>query len=377
MAFSQNSSMLNKLSKSNFDNLIMKTQGNFWKSLRRPIVAMAPMANVTDAAFRRMFALVRSQANESVLRSSHPSKSSKKDASEEGCPAAGPDVFWTEFVSVEGLLSRGKANLLTDLWFTEAERPIVAQVFGGKPEQFELVAAMIKKLGFDGIDVNMGCPDRGVEKSGGGAALMKDPKLAKEIIRATKRGAGGLPVSVKTRIGYAKNQIAEWIPALLEENLAALTVHFRTRNEMSDVPAHWELAPEISGMRSRYSPETILLGNGDVATLADAREKCQATGFDGVMFGRAMFGNPWFFREGYVPMLEERLATMILHAELFEKLYLSDRSKKDGRMKNFDVMKKHFKAYVAGFDGSKGLRALLMKTKNAAEVKKTIEKFVR
>jgi nifR3 family TIM-barrel protein len=324
----------------------MDAPGNFWKALKKPTMAMAPMANVTDAAFRRMFA-----------------------------EYGKPDVFWTEFVSVEGLLSRGKENLLTDLWFTEAERPIVAQIFGGKPEQFEQVALMINKLGFDGIDINMGCPDRGVEKSGGGAALIKDPERAKQIVQATKRGAGGLPVSVKTRIGYSKNQIAEWIPALLEENLAALTVHLRTRNEMSDVAAHWEHAPEIIELRSRYAPETVLLGNGDVATLAEARERCRTSGMDGVMFGRAMFGNPWFF-SGKTPDLHERLAGMIRHTELFEKLYLSDRSKKDGRMKNFDVMKKHFKAYATGFDGAKELRALLMETENAMEVKKIIEEFL-
>jgi tRNA-dihydrouridine synthase len=329
---------------------------NFWLTLPRPIMAMAPMANVTDAAFRRMFA-----SPSQVL----PGKIWEGK----------PDVFWTEFVSVEGLLSRGKEHLLTDLWFMEAEHPIVAQIFGGKPEQFELVAAMIKKLGFDGIDINMGCPDRGVEKSGGGAALIKDPEHAKKIIRATMRGAGGLPVSVKTRIGYSKNQLADWIPTLLEENLAALTVHLRTRNEMSDVPAPWELAPAINELRKRYAPETILLGNGDVATLTDAREKCKTSGFDGIMFGRAMFGNPWFF-SGRVPELSERLAAIIEHTELFEKLYLSDRSKQDGKMKNFDVMKKHYKAYATGFDGAKELRILLMKAETAAEVKKIVEKFM-
>src|SRR3989344_8604069 len=156
-------------------------QENFWRKLKKPIMAIAPMANVTDAAFRKLFA-----------------KYGK------------PDVFWTEFVSVEGLLSRGKDKLLVDFWYSEKEHPIVAQIFGSKPEQFEKVARMIKDLGFDGIDINMGCPDKDIEKSGGGAALIKSPELAQEIIRATKRGAGGLPVSIKTRIGYAKNEIDTW-----------------------------------------------------------------------------------------------------------------------------------------------------------------------
>ncbi len=355
----------------------MKTNLNFWKTLKKPIMAMAPMANVTDAAFRRMFVSCNLSRANSSGNSPRP-----KDASSEwrgeplDSPRSKPDVFWTEFVSVDGLLSRGKANLLTDLWFTDDEHPIVAQIFGGKPEQFEPVAAMIKKLGFDGIDINMGCPDRGVEKSGGGAALMKDPERAKQIIRSNVRGAGGLPVSVKTRIGYSKNQIAEWIPALLEENIAALTVHLRTRNEMSDIPAHWELASGINTLRQQLAPETILLGNGDVEALADARKICKATGFDGVMFGRAMFGNPWFF-SGKTPDVRERLQGMLRHAELFEKLYLSDRSKKDGKIKNFAVMKKHYKAYAAGFDGAKELRALLMETQNAAEAKKITEAFLQ
>ena len=129
---------------------------------------------------------------------------------------------------------------------------------------------MIRELGFDGIDINMGCPNRDIEKQGAGAALIKNHDLAKEIIRATKRGAGKLPVSVKTRIGYAKNQSAEWIRVLLEENIAALTVHLRTRNEMFQVPAHWELAKKIVSLRNRFAPETLIFGNGDVESLEKA-----------------------------------------------------------------------------------------------------------
>jgi len=318
----------------------------FWKKLTKPIMAMAPMANVTDAAFRRMFA-----------------KYGK------------PDIFWTEFVSVEGLLSKGKEQLLIDFWYTEEERPIVAQIFGAKPEQFEEVAAMIQKLGFDGIDINMGCPDRGVEKQGAGAALIKNPKLAKKIIQATKRGAPNLPVSIKTRIGYSKNQIEEWIPVLLEENLAALTIHLRTRNEMSDVPAHWELANDIVTLKNKYAPETILLGNGDLFTREEAQKKINESGIDGAMVGRGIFGNPWFF-SGYTPTTKERLTCMVEHVELFETLFKSDLDKKEGGIKNFDIMKKHFKAYVTGFGEAKELRIRLMETQNAAEVRVITETFL-
>ncbi|HEY5220679.1 MAG TPA: tRNA-dihydrouridine synthase [Candidatus Paceibacterota bacterium] len=338
----------------------MNNDKNFWLTLPRPIMAQAPMANVTDAAFRRMFA-----------------------------ECGKPDVFWTEFVSVEGLLSRGREKLLTDLWFDKdnrAERPIVAQIFGGKPEQFEEVGPLIQKLGFDGIDINTGCPDRGVEKSGGGASLIKDPARAKEIIRALKRGAGGLPVSVKTRLGYkSMDEMEEWLTALLEEDLAALTVHLRTRAEMSDVDAHWELAPKIVALRDRITPQTVLLGNGDVRSLEDGRAKAAESGMDGVMVGSGIFGNPWFF-SGRTPGIRERLERLVTHTELFEKLYRSDNPKtigQDGRLKNFDVMKKHYKSYTSahddgqgGFDGAKELRMRLMDAENAAEVRKIVLDFL-
>ncbi len=304
------------------------------------------MANVTDAAFRQMFV-----------------------------ECGKPDVFWTEFVSVEGLLSKGKEHLLVDFWHTEAEHPIVAQIFGAKPEQFEQVATMIAELGFDGIDINMGCPDRGVEKQGAGAALIKNPKLAKEIIKATHRGAKGLPISIKTRIGYSKNQIEEWIPHLLEENIAALTIHLRTRNEMSDVPAHWEFAHNIVILKDRLAPDTLLLGNGDLYTLDETQKKIEKSRMDGAMIGRGIFGNPWFF-SGHIPTAEERLTRMVEHVELFEKLYKSNLDKKEGALKNFDIMKKHFKAYVTSFDDARELRILLMETKNATEVRTITEAFL-
>jgi tRNA-dihydrouridine synthase len=337
------------------------TNKNFWLTLPRPIMAMAPMANVTDAAFRRMFV-----------------------------ECGKPSVFWTEFVSVEGLLSKGRDRLLPDLWFGPGEHPIVAQIFGGKPEQFEEVAPFIKKLGFDGIDINMGCPDRGVEKSGGGAALIKDPIRAKEIIRALKRGVVGgktdgegdetadaMPVSIKTRLGYSKtDELEGWLTALLEEQPTALTVHLRTRAEMSDVPAHWELAPQIVVLRDKISPKTVLLGNGDVRSLEDGHAKAKISGMDGVMVGAGVFGNPWFF-SARTPDTKERLERMVTHTELFEKLYRSDNPKpisQGGRLKNFDVMKKHYKSYTPG---EKELRIRLMDAENAGEVRKIVQDFLK
>ncbi len=331
---------------------------DFWGKLARPFFVLAPMANVTDAAFRHMFA-------------------SYGPAGREGFPErpGKPDVLYTEFVSVEGLLSRGGEKLLPDLWFGEDEHPIVAQIFGARPEHFARAAEMIAALGFDGIDINMGCPDRAIERQGAGAALIKNPELARKIIRAAKEGAGGLPVSVKTRLGWAStDEFAAWGAAILEEHPAALTVHLRTRKEMSKVPAHWDLAPMTAALRDRLSPETLIIGNGDIASLEEARENAESGGLDGVMIGRGAFGAPWFFT-GRTPELPERLARMAEHTELFEKTYKSDRAKKDGKIKNFDVMKKHYKAYASGFDGAKELRIALMGARDAAEVRAIVARF--
>jgi len=350
--------------------LALVVMKNFWKKLKKPIFCLAPMAEVTDCAFRQIIA-----------------KYGK------------PDIFWTEFVSADGLCSPGKNKLLVDLIYSENERPIVAQIFGGKPDKIRQASALCKELGFDGLDINMGCPDKIVEKQCAGAALMKNPKLAREIIRAAKEGGGNLPISVKTRIGYNQNEIETWIRELLSEGLAALIIHLRTRREMSEAPAHWDLMKRIVEIRDEMKKETLILGNGDVLDLEGAREKVKESGCDGVMLGRAIFGNPWLFsnlRSGYVskstdifllknsscsrqsrsqvffkhiPSLKEKLQVMIEHTKLFEKTL--------SRYKNFAVMKKHYKAYVNGFNGAKKLRTKLMEAKNASQVEKIIENFLK
>jgi nifR3 family TIM-barrel protein len=317
-------------------------QKGFWNTLRKPIYTLAPMADVTDAAFRQMIA-----------------KYGK------------PDVIWTEFVSVNGLLSPGRESLLRDLSYTEGERPIVAQIFGNDPDKFYQVAQLLVKLGFDGIDINMGCPDRNVEKQGGGASLIKDGIRAQRIITETMRGVNdagsNIPVSVKTRIGYNKVELDEWLPMLLETKPDVITVHARTRKEMSKVPANWEYVKQVVKLRDSLSVETLILGNGDVKGIADANEKIASSGADGVMIGRAVFGTPWLFNPtsplhtGTVP---EKLSVMIEHTRRFEKLL--------GDVKNFSVMKKHYKAYVHGFDGAKELRQELMDTKSGDEVERIV-----
>lgn len=313
----------------------------FWKKLKKPIMVLAPMADVTDAAFRRVIA-----------------KYGK------------PDVTWTEFVSADGLCSPGRKVLLKDLMFTEAERPIVAQLFTSHVDKMREAAKLCQDLGFDGIDINMGCPDRSIEKQGAGAAMMKNPKLAREIIRAAKEGAPKLPISVKTRIGYTKNEIAKWIPELLEEGIAALTIHCRTRKEMSLVPARFEHVKEVVEIRNKMGVETLILGNGDVKDIEDAKEKVKATGADGVMLGRAIFGNPWLFnKKGKKPTIEEKLRVLVEHSKLFDELL--------GEIKNFSVMKKHYKAYVNGFNGAKELRVKLMETESVKEVESIINDYIK
>ncbi len=317
---------------------------NFWNKLKKPFFVLAPMADVTDCAFRQII-----------------NKYGK------------PDVFWTEFVSADGLAHpEAREKLLIDFKFTPGEHPIVAQIFGSRPENIEKAAALCAELGFDGVDINMGCPDKSIEKQCAGAAMMKDPALAREVIRAAKRGArrGGqapLPVSVKTRIGYNKNEIQTWLAEILKEDVAALTVHLRTRKEMSLVPAHWDVMPEIVALRDKLAPGTLIIGNGDAVDIADAKQKVKETGCDGVMLGRAIFGNPWLFAEK-IPTLEEKLKVMIEHTKLFEELL--------GQHKNFAIMKKHYKAYVNGFDGAKEMRVELMEAENADQIAAIVDNFM-
>ncbi|MFA6251023.1 MAG: tRNA-dihydrouridine synthase [Candidatus Paceibacterota bacterium] len=313
---------------------------SFWEKLPKPFFCLAPMADVTDSAFRRII-----------------------------CKYGKPDVFWTEFVSADGLANeKGRKKLLINLKFSKNEHPIVAQIFGANPENIKYASALCAKLGFDGIDINMGCPDRAIEKQGAGAKMMQNQKLAGEIIESAKVGAKGLSVSVKTRIGYNKDEIDTWVSFLLEQNLSALTVHLRTRKEMSLVPAHWELAKKIVTLRNKINKKTLIIFNGDVVSIEDGIKKARMCGCDGAMIGRGIFGNPWLFANK-IPSIKQKLKVLIEHTKLFEKEL--------GKHKSFAVMKKHFKAYVNGFDGAKELRIKLMETENAKEVEKIIKEFLK
>ena len=375
---------------------------SFWNKLKKPFFVLAPMADVTDPAFRRIIA-----------------KYGK------------PDVLWTEFVSADGLFMGGYDALVKDLAFSEEERPIVAQFFTSKPEIMEKAAKLAVELGFDGVDINMGCPDKSIEKQSAGAKLITNPRLAQEIILSAMKGAGDLPVSVKTRIGWNKNELETWLPALLETNPAVITVHARTRKELSLVPARWESVKRAVEIRDNYidptgqKSKTLIIGNGDVKDLDDAKVKAEETGCDGVMLGRAIFGNPWLFANlsrakhgrqiehpasilplcthhknnlknnyndkttqsrnraersecvaldknckigaGSSVSIQEKLRVLVEHTKLFEKLLPH---------KSFAIMKKHYKAYVTGWDGAKELRVKLMEAKDAGEVEQIINDYL-
>ena len=339
------------------------------------------MADVTDAPFRRLIAKY----------SAH----TRADGS-----VGGPDVMWTEFVAADGLMRatpEGLKKLMADLIYSEEERPIVAQLFSSNEEHMEAAAKLCRELGFDGVDINMGCPDRSIEKQGCGSAMIKTPEVARAIIRAAKRGAGDIPVSVKTRLGYYEDQLEEWIPEILKEEPAVLTIHARTRQEMSKVPARWERVKRAVAIRDEMGSETLIFGNGDVLTLTDAAAKAAETGADGIMVGRALFGNPWFFnpnkrlpvrlsalptkgvnretiivedtedQEVEYVSLEEKLEVLIEHTKLFEELL---------GFKNFSIMKKHYKAYVNGFPGAADLRSALMQTTSSEEVEVIVHQFL-
>ena len=299
---------------------------------------LAPMADVTDWAFRQIVA-----------------------------ECGKPDVFYTEFISCDGLCSQGRDRLMKHLYFTENERPIVAQFFGAKPEHFFQCAKLSKELGFDGVDINMGCPDRKVIKQGAGAALIQNPSLAQEIIAASKEGAGSLPVSVKTRLGFDAIETDKWIPKLLETDLAAITIHGRTKKELSLVPAHWEEIGKVADMAE--GTETLIIGNGDVENLEEAESKIKMYGLDGVMVGRGIFKNPWFFNPNHSLRDETPLTRIMLlrkHVGFFTQLW--------GEEKNFAQLKRFFKIYIQGWEGAKELRIDLMGCHNSGEVEAILRK---
>ncbi|MBI2325765.1 tRNA-dihydrouridine synthase [Candidatus Collierbacteria bacterium] len=344
----------------------------FWNTLERPIVGLAPMDGVTDAPMRFITAKY-----------------------------GRPDVIFTEFVSAEGIWhtsrtlelknsrTQGAERLLRDLVFDEIERPVVAQLFGGDPEAFFEVSKLIVKMGFDGVDINMGCPARKVAGRGEGAGLIKNPELAGEIIAAVKRGVKEatklrsyegtnlgknmeIPVSVKTRIGYDKAD-PEWWKFLATQDLAAVTVHGRTFKQLYQGIADWEAIGEAATLIKQSG--AVFLGSGDIGSRQQAVVSCQKYGTDGALIGRGAMGNPWAFEktQELKNSKTQKLAVALEHARKFEEIFPND-TLPAGRQ-GFFIMRKHLSWYARGFDGAADLRQKLVLCNSADEVEKAVYTF--
>lgn len=298
-------------------------------------MVLAPMDDVTETVFRRVVA-----------------------------SCASPDLFFTEFVNVEALQSPGRESAMRRLAFTDTEKPIIAQIWGKNPENFKRTANELVEMGFAGVDLNFGCPDKKVVRNGTGGGMIKFPDGAKEIIDATREGlAGRLPLSVKTRVGF-KEYDQDWIKFLLSQNLDMLTIHLRTVKEMSKVPARWEeLATDIRQMRDEISPNTVLVGNGDVTSRAQAKNLAEKHDYDGVMIARGIFHDPYVFAENSPwesLQPKKKINLYINHLKLFAETYPNGE-------RSFDTIKKFCKIYINNFPGASELRAKLMNARSVDE----------
>ncbi len=368
---------------------------NFWTQLPKPIIGLSPMDGVTDPCFRRITAM-----------------------------HGRPDVMMTEFLSVDGICHAAK-NALIGLAYHASERPVIAQLYGPQPESFYHVAQLVSELGFDGLDINMGCPSKKVAALGSGAALIKDPPRAKAIVEAARKGikrwvSGAplsilktcpdlaewlkhvkghkniradatrkpIPVSVKTRIGVDRIVISDWIQHLLDVSPAAISIHGRTLKQGYRGEANWEKISEA--VEISKGSGTLILGNGDISSLKEAILRIHRTGVDGVLIGRAAMGNPWIFhrkeiargllkrfdssesKEGTVLIEEKaipphtRFSVALQHARLFEAM---------NGPQFFNGMRKHLGSYIRGFEGARSLRAKLVRTNNSDEAEQLIRLY--
>ncbi|PAE24752.1 tRNA-dihydrouridine synthase [Bacillus sp. 7894-2] len=313
---------------------------NFWRELPRPFFILAPMEEVTDVVFRHVVS-----------------------------EAARPDVFFTEFTNSDSYCHpEGVNSVRGRLTFTEDEQPIVAHIWGDKPEYFRQMSIGMAEMGFKGLDINMGCPVPNVTQNGKGSGLIRRPELAAELIQAAK--AGGLPVSVKTRLGFTEvDEWKTWLKHILEQDIANLSIHLRTRDEMSKVPAHWELIPEIKELRDQVAPDTLLTINGDIPDRQKGLELAEKYGIDGVMIGRGIFHNPFAFEiEKKDHTSDELLDLLRLHMDLHDQYSHLE-------LRPFTALHRFFKIYVKGFPGASALRNHLMNTRSTNEVRELLDAF--
>lgn len=302
--------------------------------LPKPFFVLAPMDDVTDTVFRQIVAEL-----------------------------ARPDLFFTEFVNVDGLQSPGRPRLIHKLWLADNEKPVIAQLWGLKPGNYYKTTKQLKKMGFAGVDINMGCPVKTVIKNGACSALINNRALAEEIINATREAAGDdFPVSVKTRVGFTTVDLT-WLEFLLKNKLNMLTIHGRTARELSKVPAHWDLIGQTVSMRDALSLPTLIVGNGDVASRAGGKALADQYRLDGIMIGRGVFNDPFVFaQDSPWPTMsrQTKVELFIRHIELHQQTY----NKNERR---FETLRKFCKIYINGFEGASNLREQFMKTNNPDE----------
>lgn len=313
---------------------------SIWNQLKKPIVALAPMEDVTDIAFRQIV--------------------------EEVAPA---DLYFTEFMNVDAYGTKGWPNVSRRLQKRDEETKLIAQIWGSDLDKFTAVAKELGERGFAGIDINMGCPVKKVVARNQGGGIIRVPEKASQVIKAVQAGAGDLPVSVKTRIGVEKIITEAWVTHLLQHNLAALTIHARTVKEQSAVPAHWDQVKLAVELRDKLAPNTLLLGNGDVRDRQHAEQLCRETGADGVMIGRGIFHNVAAFAQKPTRLSpEDSLKTAKRHFGLYKEYKPST---------PFGAFKKFFKVYIHGFDGAVELRTQLNQTQSAGEIEEVFRRYNR
>lgn len=313
---------------------------NFWQDLPRPFFILAPMEDVTDVVFRHVIQ-----------------------------KAGAPDVFFTEFTNSDSFCHpEGLASVRGRLVFTPDEQPMVAHIWGDNPEHFRQMSGALAEMGFAGIDLNMGCPVPNVAERGKGSGLILRPEVAAKLIQAAK--AGGLPVSVKTRLGFtALSEMQAWISHLLKQDIANLSVHLRTRKEMSKAAAHWELIPELVKLRDAIAPQTLLTINGDIPDRKTGAELAQKYGVDGIMIGRGVFKNPYAFEKTPREHSSQELLQLL-------RLQLDLQDQYQEQLPRSIVgLHRFFKIYVKGFPGANDLRIRLMATKSTEEVRQVLAEF--
>lgn len=312
---------------------------SFIEELPKPFFVLAPMDDVTDSVFRQVVA-----------------------------DCAKPEIMFTEFVNVDGLQSPGRPKLMHKVRLIDKEQPVIAQIWGLNPENYKKTAAELKAMGFAGVDINMGCPVKTVIKHGACAALINNQELAGQIIDAVREGVGpDFPVSVKTRVGFTTVDM-KWIEFLLSKKLNMLTIHGRTAKQMSKVPANWELIGEIARLRDKLSPDTLIVGNGDVMNRNQGLELARKYKLDGIMIGRGIFHDPYVFSSNSpwaTFTKEQKIDLFKTHIRLHLETY------KDGERK-FELLRKFCKVYINGFDGASDLRGEFMTAHTPEEALKML-----